>query len=428
MQIRRRQFLNEFDWFLSILEKQDMATIASRFNVQIQGFDKNIQNAPVIRLRNAIKEYLNNGLLRKKKRALNYQQMLNTIADELNLKSNTLEEFIMQIELDNEIRPYQAFAYLYINFQKIFEEKKDLLKGNMENNDFIFKGLIEERTTKDKIQSLINTQLGKDEIYRNLKSYENLLEKGELKNDYYLFREKIKGDVEILFKELIKCPKEKLLLVLFAFIIENENYINPEYYYILKEVKYSFENLKYKREASEKEKIIENNKMLQLENDELITYKNRFISLKEDNDNLKIKISLLQSNIKLLEEEQNTLKLASKNSEILSTLINNLIKEKNFLIITSEIAEFKNTPLDVYVREIKDFTEDKKIKNLQPYRDKILFFTRVSFETREWGKIKIYLEKNKLKYYELGHFDIASYMAEIIQFIYREELEYEFEY
>ncbi|KGR90837.1 hypothetical protein CD30_08960 [Ureibacillus massiliensis 4400831 = CIP 108448 = CCUG 49529] len=420
--------MNEFDWFLSILEKQDMATIASRFNVQIQGFDKNIQNAPVIRLRNAIKEYLNNGLLRKKKRALNYQQMLNTIADELNLKSNTLEEFIMQIELDNEIRPYQAFAYLYINFQKIFEEKKDLLKGNMENNDFIFKGLIEERTTKDKIQSLINTQLGKDEIYRNLKSYENLLEKGELKNDYYLFREKIKGDVEILFKELIKCPKEKLLLVLFAFIIENENYINPEYYYILKEVKYSFENLKYKREASEKEKIIENNKMLQLENDELITYKNRFISLKEDNDNLKIKISLLQSNIKLLEEEQNTLKLASKNSEILSTLINNLIKEKNFLIITSEIAEFKNTPLDVYVREIKDFTEDKKIKNLQPYRDKILFFTRVSFETREWGKIKIYLEKNKLKYYELGHFDIASYMAEIIQFIYREELEYEFEY
>ncbi|RKJ66278.1 hypothetical protein D7X33_25150, partial [Butyricicoccus sp. 1XD8-22] len=72
--------MNEFDWFLSILEKQDMATIASRFSVQIQGFDKNIQNAPVIRLRNAIKEYLNNGLLRKKKRALNYQQMLNTIA------------------------------------------------------------------------------------------------------------------------------------------------------------------------------------------------------------------------------------------------------------------------------------------------------------------------------------------------------------
>lgn len=445
----------EYEWFLSILEKQDMVEIVTQFSIQVQGFDRNISIAPQQRIENAIREYLNNGLKRRKRQALKFNEMLNEIARSMEYDELTLEQFILKVEFDKTIRPYQAIAYLQSKFPTFYEEKKELISLNINNKDFVFKGINDIKSPIEKIKAYIHSNVPNEQVYEKIKSYEQKLEIEGFSTKYNEYREEIKGEEEKLLQKITEVSgnKQTIILLLLAFLSEKNNFKNPEYSFFIFEIEKFFGDKKIKEEENARKKLehytaelIKINENLKIQSEEmkknLEDYSEEIIKTNEDlktqNQELKKELeqyeNVLKENILLNEKlsflEEEKVKLESKFSiaDHLEAFFTHILKEREFVVITDEIKEFNETPFKNYIKERLAFLKDKRANQIEYYKDKILFFTRSSFPTREWGEIKVYLDENNLEYYEVGHLDISSYMVEIIQYLCRKGKEYEFEY
>ncbi|RNA68550.1 hypothetical protein [Alteribacter keqinensis] len=426
--------MEEYELFISLLEPKDMKEICVRFNIQVEGFSRLRITPPREKMVDAIRIYLINGLMKKKKRAINFATLLNSISNSMierdpTLRELTLEEFIIRVKIDRNIKLYQGFAMLYSIHNNIFYEFRELLFQNRKEGKWLFSNLTnaDNLPSLDLIKSLIHQQSSSEfaTIHKKLKSYEKL-EKNRIGEELYeKLKLEISGSEEKLLQELVRTPKAEHTCLYLVFLLESDNYKYSNYSFIVKEIDSAYKSqviiqrvkeykemtnlqLKYREEVNF---LSEKNEMLEAKNEELL------LSIKEKNT-LISETEILRK--KLMEE-----KTYIQKNEPFRLFFYKLLIDKDFLIITMEKDSFEETPFEEIVINKKEFSTISK-RDFKKIKGKYLFFIRNSFTKREWEEIKKFLDTKNLLYFEVGRYTITDYIEEIILHLYREEKNYEF--
>jgi hypothetical protein len=404
------------------MDQEDMAEVCRKFKIQVPGFQRNMTNAPKQLMENEIKNRWYNALAKKKRKAIKYEDMLKEIAKDTLQKYDYLQElsfdeFVMKIETDVDIKPYQAVAVLHEKFPELYETKKETMIQNTKARVFVFRGISDtaDRPTIEKIHSIVENSLKLETVYQQLLRYET-----ELPEEYQKFKEKINGDEEKLLNTLLITPKEYIAPMILAFLLEDDNYKKAEYKYLLKFVENVFESKRAKKLKEELEEALKKIEDLTKRVQELL-------GIESEIEKLTDQIKFLSNEKYELNKEKEKLYYIVKQQEPIFQYFDRILKNREIMIITDDVDKFIGTPFEEKVIHRKAFLKDKRQKNLEHYREKRLFFTRSSFDTKEWGQLKIFLENQDLRYYEVGHYDVVSYIEEIIEHLIREEKELEYE-
>jgi hypothetical protein len=432
----------EYEWFLSVLDKEDLLRICNKYKIQPEGFAKRLENAPKTRLGNELKSCLYAALERKKKRkTLKFEILLKWIVDEVIashpfIKNLSFDTFVIEMETDTSIKNYQIIALLKVLFNEEYNNFLDKMIENTNNKEYILSGLssISNRSTSEKIRSVIGNHMNSDDIKKRFTEYEKDF-LGEFSNEYFKTKEMINGDEELLLNFLIKANKSIQPYLMLAFLLTHDNYKNTNYTELLNKVESVFERKRFESQQKRCEEL--NGQLSGLTNIE-----NRLKKTKQNLTDIKNECSNLQETLELSSKEIEKLKAANqvlrkeikvreekvRNNEPIINYFSQFIQSKDMLIITSDSEMFKGTPFESNVIDRVRFMDDKKKKNTDSYIGKTLFFTRSSFQTREWGRLKTFLEASSLKYIEIGYFDLSSYIGDIMKHLYREENDYDYEY
>jgi hypothetical protein len=432
----------EYEWFLSVLDKEDLVKICNKYKIQPEGFAKRLENAPKIRLGNELKSCLYAALEKKKKRkTLKFETLLKWIVDEVivnhqYIKNLSFDTFVLEMETNASIKNYQIIALLKALFSEEYMNFLDNMIENTKNKEYILSGLssISKRSISEKIRSIINNHRIIDENKKILMEYEKDF-LGEFSEEYFKTKEMINGDEELLLNLLIKSNKSIQPYLMLAFLLTRENYKDTKYTELLNKVESVFERKRFENQLKRCGEL--NGQLIGLTNIE-----NRLEKTKRNLTEMKNECSKLQETIELSSKEIQNLKAANhilrkenivteekvRNNEPIINYFSQLIQSKDMLIITSDTEMFKGTPFESKVIDRVRFMDDKKKKNIDSYNGKTLFFTRSSFQTREWGRLKTFLETSSFKYIEIGYFDLSSYIGDIMKHLYREENDYDYEY
>lgn len=421
------------EWFIDVLTKKELAYLCTKFNINVQGFRRNLINAPEHKLILAIKEALNNGIAKKKVNAIVFEDMLEKIVKEVEKKCPyitklTFEDFMTRAEIDSNIATYEIIAVTFVNFPDKYALHKATMSENLKNNQYIFHGLSKElsRPTIEKITSLMDLQLSKDETYSLLNRFEvdiTFSDKGAL---YKSLAGKSQTEEET-FKLLTEVHEKDRYLVLVAFLLYNDNYKEEKYNSLLvfsihEVYNYYSQILKdqIKKEMNrsanyEHENKNLNGKIERLEND----YKETNTLFTELEKEMLSNLQTLET-VKIKHDKLDTI---LKQNEPLQMFFLRLVSENNFLIITKDHEEFTSTPLEGVTLSPTDFKKQLRTNPNHTFKNQVIFVTRVSFKTgAEWFHFKNLLEENELNYEELGHYDISNYVKEIIEYLNRKEI------
>jgi hypothetical protein len=419
------------EWFVETLTKKDLATVCSKFKVSVQGFQKNLNNAPEHLLLMSIKEALNNGIKKKKKNALVFEEILEKIVSEVEgkcpyINNLTFEEFMIRAEMDTNLSTYQIIAVTFIKFPNEYKNHKLIMIDNLKNAQYIFHGLSKELTRPviEKIEYLIDSRISEDENFHLLKRFQQDVMATDKGNKYKIDKPKTEEEA---FKLLTEVHEKERYLVLVSFLLHNNHYKDVKYksllYFALSEIqKYHLQT--YKEESK---KQVERSLGYEEENNHLNDEIKRINSEYD-----KIKILLTNTEEQLMDNKQaleitqtkhDKLEKIFKQNEPLQMFFLRLVSENQFLIITKDSEQFIHTPFEGVTISPSDFKKQLRIKPLDTFREQVLFITRVSFQTgKEWIQFKNLLEESQLTYEELGHYEISYYIREIVEYLNRKEI------
>lgn len=413
----------DYEWFVSILDKDDLVAICKHFRIQPDGFTKRIENAPIHRLANELKSYLFAGLKKRKKKSIKYEELLLWVAEETQkqrpyLNEFSFESFIIQMETDSSIKTHQVVALLHEKYHKKYTNYIQRMMENTNKGEYVLKGLSKliDLPPLEKIKTVIESSNDEKRIKERLEYYEKeCLE--HYPEVYPKAKMWIRGEEGRLLEMLVRTDKKERPYVMLAFLLTDNHFKKLEYQWLISQVESAFEHIRFIREKEKQELLMkdftataEEKKRLLIENKELLQFKESYSLLKNENELLVDEISIL------------TRKL--KKAQRILPFFDQLLEKKQFLIVTSDVELFEGTPFEKYVINSKKFIEDRKKKNIEYYLEKTLFFTRSSFQSREWGRLKNFLDNSSLKYVEIGNFDFLSYLEDIMKNFYQEENEY----
>jgi hypothetical protein len=424
----------DIDWFLSILDKPDMAYICQKFKLTVTGFQRNLNNAPTKSLGNTIKTAINNGFQKKKGNKndhLPFEEMFADIVKDLMVKHPYISElsfmeFAVRAELEQDLRKYEIVSIAYLLFPKEFEEHYDTIVINTNEGRYIFYGLSEElsKTALEKI----NTIVGANNLYeRNIKLLKEF--GNDLQSTKGVFAEigDLMENEESTLRVLAKAEKDMHVYILVAFLLTNERYKDENYKDLIQTAAYNVQSHKLERlnlTIEEKESELKNIEIkLQL----LVDENNR---LEKDNTGLLARINTQLETERVLEEtvESQKDKLAAlenvlHKNEPLQMVFLRIITENNFIIVTKDVTHFVGTPFESVTILPSQFKKEIKTKTRHLYSEQTVFVTRSSFSTgAEWHQFNLFLEKHQLRYEELGQYEITCYIQEIIQHLSRKEV------
>ncbi|MFS0665955.1 hypothetical protein AB1L06_18420 [Bacillus mojavensis] len=441
----------DVDWFLSLLDKNDMAYICQKFKLTVTGFQRNLSSAPIKLLGNTIKTALNNGFQKKrgkKKDYLPFEEMFLNIAKDLiekrpNISEFTFLEFAVHVEFEQDLRNFEIISIAYKLFPKEFEKHYDTIVKNTNKGHYIFNGLSQElsRTPLEKICKIVDVKSLHEKNIETLKEFGNIF----LQSSEKVFVEirDLIADEESAFRFLAKTKKNMHVYIMTAFLLKEERY-NEEIYKdliqttVLNIQAHKLEQLN--KTAEEKEAELKNieSKLLKLTKEkeaELKNVESRLLKLTEEKTRLeKENSSLVTSlnrqienenhllgNIKELTKKVDKLESVLNKNEPLQMVFYRIITENNFIIVTKDVDYFVGTPFESVTILPTKFK--KNIRSSSQYKEQTVFVTRSSFiSATEWYGFKQFLEKHHLSYEELGQYDITFYIQEIIQYLSRKEV------
>jgi hypothetical protein len=426
----------DVDWYLSILDKSDMANICQKFKLNVTGFQRNLNNAPIKTLGNAIKTALNNGFQKKrgnKNDHLPFEDMLADVAKEIKTKYPKIsemmfEEFAIYAELEIDLSIYQIVSILYHQFPEEYKLHYESIVANTKENLYIFHGLSEElsKTPIEKIYKILGANNIDERNIKLLKQFEEDCFQLPNKEIYHRIKELMLNE-EAALRVLVISDKDIHVFVSVAFLLENERYKNESYQALIQSAvlaihKLELERLNQKLEYNEEEltkvecklqALIEEKEKLEKENSGLM---NQLTTLVEKETDSSIAIELLSNQKTILES------VLHKN-EPLQMVFLRIITENNFTIVTNDVEHFVGTPFESVTILPSQFKKELKTKSHHSYKEQTVFITRSSFSTgTNWYQFKQILEKHELHFEELGQYEITCYIQEIIQYLSRKEV------
>lgn len=424
----------DIDWFLSILDKPDMAYICQKFKLTVTGFQRNLNNAPTKSLGNTIKTAINNGFQRKKgnkKDHLPFEEMFADIVKDLMVKHPyfselSFMEFAIRAELEQDLRKYEIVSIAYLLFPKEFEEHYDTIVINTNEGRYIFYGLSEE-LSKTAIEK-INTIVGANNLYeRNIKLLKEFGNDLQATKGVFAGIRDLMENEESAFRVLAKAEKDIHVFILVAFLLKEKRY-NIETYKdlvqstVLDIQAYELEQLNLTLEEKEVEM-----KNIESKIQKLVDEKN---SLEKENSGLKTRLKthidnelVLTGKVEEITNKMTTIENVLHKNEPLQMVYYRIITENNFIVVTKDVDHFIGTPFESVTTLPSEFRKEIKTNTFHPYKEQTVFVTRSSFSNgTEWYQFKQFLEKHHLRYEELGQYEITCYIQEIIQHLSRKEV------
>ncbi|MCZ0756826.1 hypothetical protein [Anoxybacillus sp. J5B_2022] len=325
--------MNEIDWFVSIMTKEDMVFIIKAMKIPIDGFQKNPEKAPLSKLEASIRDILYGGSRRKRRKdSFVYPNFVNFVKDVVlkrreDIEKEDIEKFYMQMELDEGLRSFEKIALFQTLYPIQYKEQFPKLVENSKNKRPLFFGFLKELDPVVKIESLVKIATP-SELFESEK--ENIhswiateFKKEEL--DYFKQIVSTATDENFSYSLFSRNDKEKFALT-FLFLGENVRYKKQQYeklvYYVYQNwrsltidkiceitemQKGEVESLCKELENEKKKLRRVNSEKEQIEN-ELKKRKEEITQVKKANEHFKITIEHLNKSIGVITNECNQLK------------------------------------------------------------------------------------------------------------------------
>lgn len=417
----------DFEWYLELLEQEDLAAICKWFNLPVQGF-KNANKAPNTILFNVVKNSLaKRGTGNKTKRyKINFDVLLKRIAIESTRNNNwsgiSFNDFLNKCQLLFQFKPFIAIALLYNYFPEKYNENENLLMGNSKlKNNFIFTGIegYIETTTISKMESLVEIL----EISNYI-----CVEESQRYIELYCLPEQVEQYNE--FKELISTLQinddDKCLQLLYETTPKFRNIFLLAFLH----VNQLFDKVEYERVTSLLENYLKNNyrKLSERRIKEEQLVKEQF---KQEAEKLLVTLNISESNLEVQQSQiLNNLNEIQQNKftihELRATLASYKVyvdyfeifekRIRNFLIVSGGDSKDLGTYLGKYVLSVKELDSIKRGNNIARLKDKTIFIARIAYSSsRKWNEIINFLQCNNVNTVELEGYNEVEFLDQIIK-------------
>lgn len=417
-----------------------MVNICQKFKLNVTGFQRNLNNAPKKTLESTIKIALTNGLQKKKGRKtsdhLQIEDMLTELTNDAIKKCPYIEhslfiDFAHQAEIDSNIKTYETIAVVYQLYPEEYNTYYKHMVENTKQQNYLFFGITEDlkQTSFEKILRVVEKNTHKDRNYKLLEELQNNFLKSNEKEVVERYEQLINTikDEDDLFLALSKSAENLHYLLIIAFLLQGDNYQKTKYSSLLQYVLFEIQT---KKLVEVKDDL--NTKELELEKyeEENLIIKEKIEKLEQENseltitlDNQKIQYNKIYKELLEIKENKQQLETILQQNEPLQMMFLRIASEYDFLIITKDVDEFRNTPFEGVTISPSEFKRSLKNNPNNRYKEQILFITRTSFQTaKDWYQFKQHLENKNLKYEELGQYDICCYIQGIIEHLCRKEV------
>ncbi|GEK58155.1 hypothetical protein CHL76_09490 [Marinococcus halophilus] len=430
--------MNEIELLSKSLTKSEAVQICKYFSIHAQGFTFNIEKAPEPMLISAIRNELNKAGKKKGKRGKKhtsigdiYEFFIKSDIDKVEtIKKMSFEDFCFQIE----VHPWQTskatiISILRKEYAEIYNQYYSQLLHNIENNKFILEGIINETSSREKLE-LIRENLQSDlKIERLLKSLKEQLVKELGKEKVERMSRNVAMSEDNLAKELIEARVSEKYIPLTMYLLENENYkLAENNLYLIHVIIIYFTQLeeKHKNELQDKQRnIYEYEKEVK----EYQILKENYAKIKKENDYLQDKIEYLENEKRQLtsqlqneQQEKKRLDQQRQNYYQIILLIQEKLQFENVLIVTNDDIFDQFEWFKKRTVSIDDFSKHLRQDNIMFFQEHCFCITRVSYEsTEKWRRHENYLKQKEINFVELSGFNFMDYLDQIIEFIYQKE-------
>ncbi|QOY36800.1 hypothetical protein AWH56_003860 [Anaerobacillus isosaccharinicus] len=427
--------MNDILLLLRTLTRGEIIAIIQQFGIPVTGFTARLDRAPIKLLISSLKSELENGLLkRKRKRGKKFtepQEVYEYLAYRYLQNDNeiVLEEIVEKVQVEEYYSRAAVLAILYLHFKELLEEKRSKIEDNIEQDEFILKGIVEELSLEEKMGRYQDKLLESERNEQDLKALELMIIEELGEEEYLEIKEKVNQGDETLYRMLRETRNFGDYVLFVPFLLENRRYTQKDYASLLVAVLLEYS----KRTQSSKER---NQKALEYADRELERLK---MVLKEKNDKHS---KLLQENDKLqteyneLHHELQTYKRECENHQsfveqatqqiveinMLTNYIKQVLEKEQIIIVTNEIYFHNNLLFENRVIDLDTFNSEIKSKISRFLEGKVIFITRVSYQsTEKWIKHSSYLKAKGIPYCELSGYEIEEYLEQIFEFLYTRE-------
>ncbi|CAM3125610.1 hypothetical protein FITA111629_05160 [Filibacter tadaridae] len=423
--------MDEIKVLVNALSKDELVAVVRRFRIEIHGFQRNFELAPIEMLRSFLIKELKQGLRPKRKGRKNttipevYELISSSFAQKHpDFEKLSLEEMGLMVEMGLEYSPGAILSLVYTKFPSKYEEYKVKLADNMKEGEPLLNGIFKELTVDEKMNILREEVLTKADLYSRLKEYISQIEeeKGEV---FYgeVHRKVNHSDEKSFINELFVTPTNFRHIPMLAFLIEKNRYLEANYSFLLQHVIQSFDDQKLtevyrtvdglEEEVDKKEnelcEIKGESKRLEDVEEHYGRLKERYTEVNQDNE-------ALRASLVRLSEIQ-------KSNEPFLRYFHNLLAKHRAIIVTSDTELFRNMEIMDYVEGVQEFHCHRKGKNTHRYQDKTVLISRTSFvSTSEWMVTKRFFESSNIYYFELSGYDISGYIEQIIENLHKERM------
>ncbi|MGE6202975.1 hypothetical protein [Guptibacillus hwajinpoensis] len=423
--------MDEIRMLVNALSKNEIAAVVWNFRIKVNGFHKNFERVPIEMLRSFLMKELKQGLkLKRKGRKYTtipevYEYISFSFLREYpSVEELSLEDLALKLETDLKFSKGAILSLIYTNFRDDYDEYKEIMASNVEENKPLLKGIVNKITIEEKLKTLQGELLSEDDLFNRLKEYISQV-KEEAGKEFYekvYHRVNISGE-ESFLNELSLTPKDLRHIPILAFLIEKNRYLEVDYNYFLQYVIRIFDDkeraVAFRTIKELEEEVDKKEKEFQKIKEE----KERFEEIEKNNNRLKKQYSELKEyNDKLVTRAARLYELQEINEPFLR-YFQSLLSKHRARIITSDTEIFHNTEIIDYVEGIQEFHCHRKKKNAQRYRDQTILISRASFvSTPEWIVTKRFFENNKIHYFELSGYDISDYIKQIVENLHKERM------
>lgn len=418
--------MDEIKLLASVYTKDEIVSIVNEFGIKVNGFQINFERAPIETLRAYLIKELKLGLAPKRK-----GRKYSTIPDVYNFISSSfirenpianelsMEELGVKAEMDLIYSRGVLLSLLYTNFPFEFDKYKEQLFNNVVQEEPVLKGIIKKTTVEEKMQFVKDRILSREMLYDLLREYISQVETKRGIDFYKEIHYKVnRNNQESFVEELFLTPQYLHHILMLAFIVEENRYLDEKYSYLLQYVIRSFNE----------QKKLEMDKVISEIEEETRRMKNEYNLLNGENESLKTEIEkhidyqgkyeALNLENSYLNDNLTQLKIQKKTTEPFLRHFKYLLEKHQVIIVTSDIELFYNTEFQDNIEDVTNFNRQRKEKSMQKYKGKILFISRTSFSsTTEWLVAKRSLEKNNLLYHEIIGYEMDDYIKQTIEIL-----------
>jgi hypothetical protein len=418
------------------MTKEDMVLIMKTMKIPIDGFQRNPEKAPYQILEAGIRDILHGRSRKRKNNSLIYPNFVNNIKEfilkkrEDDIEQKDIEKFFMQMEMDENLRPFEKIALFQTLYPTQYNEELPRLIENSKNKRPLFFGFSKDFDPVMKIESLIKTDTpsglfeGEQE---NLHSW--LITEFEDKTLDQFKQIAVTSTDENFSQNLFSRSDEEKLALTFLYLEAQHRYQNPRYeklvYYVyqswrnfkiskmyemIEELKGENESLCKELDDAKKKIGRANREKEQLEN-ELKKQKEEITNIKEVNKHYETMIEQLNQKMttvthtcdKLKQQQEALQQRVNRYKKGMKTL-QYLLEEYEWTIVTNHKDDFPLLSSLFNERIMTPQTLQNMINRgtIEELKGHILFVCRLSFtSSRLYLDVMDSLQKYQIKTEEL---------------------------